>query len=214
MTKSGRKVAFVTCPNCGSVVRKDRITRHMSKQHSRDAILVRRKGPILQLRGGIGTTPIPPEPKTKMTECPQCQVAVRQDRLAAHMEKHSRPRSSRTVVAAAPTTHPARNPASGSAKAAIPDESRAVSTKLTKKHRRRARHRIFLESRRGVRVSCPAICDDCKRMREDLWAYARSTLGPVRLCGVCKVQAFERSFGSIDALDMAYSGGAFESSRR
>jgi hypothetical protein len=76
------------------------------------------------------------------------------------------------------------------------------------------RKRVYLESRRGTRVEGPRACTECKQSRAVVWRYARSNLGEVHLCAVCKVRAFERSFGKIDALDMSVSGGAFESNRR
>jgi len=73
---------------------------------------------------------------------------------------------------------------------------------------------IILTSQRGTRVDEERLCDRCFKEHEVLWRYAESTQGTVHLCGVCKIKVYERSFGSVDALNMSVSGGGFETSKR
>lgn len=74
--------------------------------------------------------------------------------------------------------------------------------------------RVKLRTRQGNRVEARGECDVCFRSTEVLWHYLESDLGAVRLCGLCNATALDRSFGKRDALDGAFSGGAFGQNRR
>lgn len=73
---------------------------------------------------------------------------------------------------------------------------------------------LRLISKRGTRVTEPTACYECKKKRSPTWFYRESTKGSVHICGTCKSELFNRSFGAIDALDRSVSGGVFESNRR
>ena len=73
---------------------------------------------------------------------------------------------------------------------------------------------VLLVSKRGSKHNITALCDECGHFSHKLWKYARSDRGSVFLCDRCKPYVYERSFGSIDALDHAETGGhRFEGNR-
>jgi len=74
--------------------------------------------------------------------------------------------------------------------------------------------KLVLESRRGTRTYERGTCWECGTYGGVLWHYSKSSCGPVHLCSRCKGGVFNRSFGNVDAMTRAWSGGAFESSRR
>jgi hypothetical protein len=58
-------------------------------------------------------------------------------------------------------------------------------------------------------------CDECHtRGEKKLWRYSRSNQGTICLCSRCKRIVLDRSFGPIDAQDVALEGGAFETNPR
>ncbi len=73
---------------------------------------------------------------------------------------------------------------------------------------------LKLISKRGTRLDMYAICAECAKTRRPLWRYAESNKGVVAICNDCKAEAFDRSFGKKDALDLAKSGGAWEQDKR
>ncbi len=74
-----------------------------------------------------------------------------------------------------------------------------------------SRAKIFLESRRGVRVQGGGRCNEFGMSEKLVWRYAKSSKGTVQICSRCKAKVFDRSFGTVDAFNNAYEGGAFES---
>jgi hypothetical protein len=107
--------------------------------------------------------------------CPHCRAKVRVDRLNRHVAK----------------AH-ARN----GAPIKLPTNPPPAATSLKK-----LRKKIYLESRRGIRINNDTSCDDCWRRAATVWEYADSNVGRVRLCASCKAKAFNRSFHRVDALD-------------
>ncbi len=73
---------------------------------------------------------------------------------------------------------------------------------------------IILISRRGQKVDEYTKCSQCDKWKLQVWRYAESNQGEVHLCSACKPRIFDRSFGKIDALDVAVSGGGFETNKR
>ena len=73
---------------------------------------------------------------------------------------------------------------------------------------------LVLTSRRGTRVDDGTPCTSCGRKDMTVWRYRESNYGVVHLCCNCKSKVFERSFGKVDALDRAVSGGGIETNRR
>ncbi len=86
-----------------------------------------------------------------------------------------------------------------------------ISPYSNKKPKGRSR-KIILESKRGTKQENPAVCAECK-MLSTVWSYSKSNYGRVNLCRPCKSLVFDRSFGKIDALDLANTGGKFEGNR-
>ncbi len=62
---------------------------------------------------------------------------------------------------------------------------------------------ILLTSKRGTRVFEKRLCNNCGAPLDVLWRYAQSNYGTVYICTRCKMEVFERSFGKIDAMNMA-----------
>ena len=75
--------------------------------------------------------------------------------------------------------------------------------------------KIILKSRRGTRIrGGEQQCSECGYPDKVLWKYAKSNFGMVYLCWSCKAKVFDRSFGKIDATEMAYSGNYGDSIHR
>lgn len=72
---------------------------------------------------------------------------------------------------------------------------------------------VVLESKKGSRVMGTHICKECGTPTQSGFMYSRSNLGSIVLCPRCKPTVFNRSFGNIDALDHALTGGRFEGNR-
>lgn len=72
---------------------------------------------------------------------------------------------------------------------------------------------ILLISRRGVLQNGSLVCDECKKLRNPVWANANSNFGKVVLCRRCKARVMDRSFGKLDLLDRAILT-AFETNRQ
>ena len=75
---------------------------------------------------------------------------------------------------------------------------------------------VKLISKRGTRLVGDHICSNCRIKTSNPTRYAQSNIGEVVLCGRCKPRVRNRSFESkkIDALDIATTGGGFETNRR
>jgi len=74
---------------------------------------------------------------------------------------------------------------------------------------------LTLISKRGTRLTKKTKCDECLTTHGTIWHYSQSSRGPVNLCAKCKEIAQSRSAAnSIDALDLAHTGGSFEGNRR
>jgi len=69
-----------------------------------------------------------------------------------------------------------------------------------------------LTSRHARQVSTTAPCSTCAGSTRRMWR-CRAEPGPVVLCEVCKLAAFDDSFGAIDASSLA-EPSAIESNRR
>jgi hypothetical protein len=72
---------------------------------------------------------------------------------------------------------------------------------------------IAITTRHATRLAGPAECADCRGILKVGWQYQTNS-GPVILCGLCRDRALDRAFGHHDALDVAVSGGRFDSNRR
>src|SRR3989344_7355632 len=82
--------------------------------------------------------------------------------------------------------------------------------------RNKSTPKFQLISKRGNRVEGMRKCNKCGKQFKATWRYTESTRGTVYLCMVCK-ERVKRKKGrrrKIDALDLAYSGGSFESNSR
>lgn len=76
------------------------------------------------------------------------------------------------------------------------------------------RRPLHLVSRRGKRFEGLSRCDECLRLHPEIWKYKQSSRGEVGLCGRCKGIVLDRSFGRVDAMSRALTGGGFETNRR
>jgi hypothetical protein len=74
-------------------------------------------------------------------------------------------------------------------------------------------NRLILESRRGTRMPIPMQCDECRVLKQ-VFRYSKSSFGIAFVCIACKSVVFGRSFGSVDAMNLAFQGGSSESNRR
>mgnify|MGYP001562651444 CR=1 FL=1 len=98
-----------------------------------------------------------------------------------------------------------------------PREERMIKESLRHQPRKNSQTRpkpIILRSKRGTKLKSGR-CSECHRSRKPVWYYPKSNRGGVRLCSACKQLVFERSSSrEVDLLDVALSGGAFETSTR
>jgi len=62
---------------------------------------------------------------------------------------------------------------------------------------------LLLYAHRGKRENACHFCADCRSVGKHYWRYSRSNYGVVHLCELCKIAAFERSFGYADAMLLA-----------
>lgn len=62
--------------------------------------------------------------------------------------------------------------------------------------------KLMLHVRRGAVLKEAGHCSVCFTSTAPLTRYAESNYGPVMLCSVCKVTAFETSFGHADAMPL------------
>ncbi len=73
---------------------------------------------------------------------------------------------------------------------------------------------LLLESKKAEWLNEEKICDNCQCVSKPSWKYSKSNKGLIHLCSRCKPIVYSKSFGKIDALDIAQQGGSFESNRR
>jgi hypothetical protein len=129
--------------------------------------------------------------RTPLIECPTCFVKLREKNLSKHLLKNH---AYRTNLKGKTNNHSEN------------------SNEHANGHYKDGR--IILFSRRGTRINQSYACDSCMSVEKITWRYAESSKGSVRICGRCKSTLFNRSFGSKDAMNLAFKGGAFESNRR
>lgn len=72
---------------------------------------------------------------------------------------------------------------------------------------------LYLQSKRGIRITERTECNVCGYPASPVWRYAQSNHGVVHLCNQCKPRTWDHSFGKLDAMDVAYTGGQFEGNR-
>lgn len=142
---------------------------------------------------------------SEWVECPRCGIHVHRERIEQHL---AHAHDGEENKAAPPPAKPAPpGPrvrilppgAKFKPKAPAPKPEHPVSTHL------------ILYSRRGSRVTGKEFCRECGTRKDHIWRYAESNRGTVYLCSECKPLVFDRSFGHIDAMDHAESGGQWES---
>lgn len=61
---------------------------------------------------------------------------------------------------------------------------------------------LILKVRKGMRISEKHYCAQCKKFSNGLWRYQNSNYGLVYLCHICKITAFERTYGHADAMPL------------
>lgn len=167
--------------------------------------------------------------------CPHCNALIRSDRLPKHLRKVHRVKSSGNTQSQPHTQKPLdrttltgiarlaslsgcqvqqdkqkrNNVSSSSLSTTSFEEEFEENSCYVPSHTRS----VILISRRGKRVDERRRCNECRDIRPLLWEYPESNCGSVLICSLCKSVVFDRSFGSIDALDKALPGN-FESNPR
>jgi hypothetical protein len=149
-----------------------------------------------------------PQPfnENEMIKCEICGVSVKPMNMARHLRRVCAKEN--IPEAAKPQPTPVRL-----SKKKL--KSAGISSNSTRRTPNTGGN-IVLISRRGTRIK-DGQCAECKKRVQPCWKYAISNRGPVFLCGPCKPEVFERSFGfseTVDALDIASRGGGFETNRR
>ena len=90
--------------------------------------------------------------------------------------------------------------------------SRRKAVRTSSEARRRPAFKLI--SKRSSKLLDGGTCANCKKSYPLLWRYAESTIGSLNLCTDCKPLLLDFSFGKMDALDHAVTGGGFEQNRR
>lgn len=145
--------------------------------------------------------------------CPVCKCSVHRNRLSVHLKLCNAKVRKKQKVKLKQQSIVAPDVRGGIGDRLLSRKPlRSAENKNLRKQR--STSRFILESRRGARVLGPRPCKNCGRNHDVVWFYAKSSDGAVYLCATCKAIVFDRSFGKLDALNLAFSGGAFESSRR
>jgi len=102
-----------------------------------------------------------------------------------------------------------------SARDQLLQEQEGKENRLLQENSNRGLSELTLISKRGTRLTKTTKCDECLTTHGTVWHYSHSSQGPVNLCARCKEIAQSRSAAnSIDALDLAHTGGSFEGNRR
>jgi hypothetical protein len=182
------KIVKVKCPICGVLVRGSQVADHKLEAHA----VYRGAGSIYR-----GETP---------TKCQICGVSVKPKRMVGHLRKVHAIEYLPEVAKPQPTQVRLSKKKLKSAGISSNSTRRISDT----------RGKVVLISRRGTRIK-DGQCAECGKRVHPCWKYAISNRGPVFLCGPCKPEVFERSFGfvkTVDALDIASRGGGFETNRR
>jgi len=79
---------------------------------------------------------------------------------------------------------------------------------------------IVLNSKRGTKIDDYHKCSQCHAIKKPIYRYSESNIGVAYLCGVCKDEVFDRSFGHIGPQGenligrTIKSGGGWETNRR
>jgi DNA-directed RNA polymerase subunit M/transcription elongation factor TFIIS len=144
---------------------------------------------------------IPPQPKKTFVKCEICGNRVRSDNLTKHIDKVHLKRVKNSTKTCKICGKSVRK---------LQKHMQAVhknATKIVAIHKNTTK--IVLISKRGIRVK-DGRCDECGMLEKVVWRYAQSNCGTVYICDRCKPKILDSSFGRIDALDTAISGGAFE----
>jgi hypothetical protein len=107
----------------------------------------------------------------------------------------------------------------GCASSGEKSNSKSGSTKKSEpkrkpRRRKKKKPQLVLVSKRGMRIPSKTECSLCHKAKSPVWHYAKSSRGPVNICGDCKPRLFDRSFGKKDALNYAETGGLYEGNRR
>ena len=92
--------------------------------------------------------------------------------------------------------------------------TKIVKKKIDPPKRKILPQAVYLESKRGTKINEIKHCNNCGQLSKPVWRYSKSNFDEVFLCESCKYEVWDRSFGRIDAMDHADSGGAFEMNRR
>lgn len=161
--------------------------------------------------------------------CPTCGAFVLEKHLPRHLRKvHSTPAERLEQKTALKAEQQMRRELK---KKALREERRRLGELLVKcpickisikkkslKGHKKAAHGIGLPlrliSQRGTRIHVPCMCNICNKTTSPTWHYKESTKGSVNVCLLCRPALLDKSFGKLDALDHAVSGGGFETSRR
>jgi hypothetical protein len=141
---------------------------------------------------------------TRMSVCPICQCAVRASRLHSHMRKVHDSKVAKSPLRPVGAKRDDRESVEASFKASVKNRA----------SKRSKRSKLLLDTKRAKRIDESSICDECCEYVRVVWRYSYSNRGPVKLCTSCRAAALDWSFGKLDALDYAWSGGAVEMNRR
>ena len=69
--------------------------------------------------------------------------------------------------------------------------------------------RLRLISKRGTRVYSYGECSNCHNGSSAMWRYAESSKGTVHICGTCKPDVQDFSYGKVDAFAVSPIGGGW-----
>ncbi len=151
-------------------------------------------------------------PKNSRKECPYCKIELLQDKLKKHI-KNTHPEKPRECQDSSKnkSIDQKKNPSSSRVDTAVQYAEIVASKKTSFESKKN--NNIELLSKRGTRISERVDCSSCGYPSSPVWRYSKSNYGIVHLCQDCKTHIWDKSFGKVDAMQVAFSGGRFEGNR-
>ena len=159
-----------------------------------------------------------PSKKSDIMRCGVCGISIRRDNLENHLASVHMREVQLALAGRKVPVHPRKRGGAATAPSIVwvrYDPSVPLNELINPENSEQTSQTYLrLISRRGTKTEILKRCNNCGIIKQPTWHYVNSTWGEVHLCSKCKPEVFDRSFGKMDALDKAWSGGAFETNKR
>lgn len=170
-------------------------------QSEQNALSLGNMNPDLEKERPKSHQPVRKKKESKYVTCSQCSKRVPRKNMIQHLESHSRKAEARRKKRL--------ERASKKRKAALSHPESAEKNIEPPKT-----NRLILISKRGKPLDGGGKCAECGSIAKRLWRYTKSNQGTVHICPKCKPKVFDRSFGTVDAMNVASTVvSSFETNR-